>query len=197
MSRRPGQILKGSVDHLTGLPSPHAFDQAVGVELEEAYEANQPVAATFIDIDRLRQTNDQHGLDAGHAVVCGVANELAALAERTASVVGRVGGDEFLVVNRGVRKDEARRQAEQIRADLSSRRYTAADWSPPTGVTSFSGMVDNVTVSVGVVVAQNCRVWDAQRVIDAAEAAREASGEGGDRIVERSVECSEESADLE
>jgi hypothetical protein len=55
MSRRPGQILKGSVDQLTGLPSPHAFDQAVGVELEEAYEANQRSlrrSSTSIGFDR-------------------------------------------------------------------------------------------------------------------------------------------------
>ena len=82
-------------DPLTGLANRRGLDQFVG-ELEGK---DEDLALLICDLDGLKEVNDRDGHPAGDAVLRGVADVLSQTAAGFgASVVARVGGDEFCVV---------------------------------------------------------------------------------------------------
>jgi diguanylate cyclase (GGDEF)-like protein len=69
----------------------------------------------FLDLDDFKDINDRHGHDAGDAVLRSVVERLRTALGRGASI-GRLGGDEFLVILPGVAgADEELRLAEEVR----------------------------------------------------------------------------------
>jgi len=94
----------------------------------------------MLDIDHFKRVNDTHGHAAGDAV-------LRELARRSESVLrpydglGRLGGEEFLIVVPGARREELRDVLERMRAAIAERPFAIGD-----GVLA-------VTVSIGGVVS--------------------------------------------
>jgi diguanylate cyclase (GGDEF)-like protein len=85
------------VDHLTGLPNRRAFQALAEHELELAKRNSNVTALLFVDADGLKAVNDRAGHAVGDDMLCEVA---AVLREevRTADLVARIGGDEFVVM---------------------------------------------------------------------------------------------------
>jgi len=84
-------------DALTGLPN-RALTYAFGEHLlEAAPRYGERCAVLFVDLDRFKPINDQYGHATGDAILQEVASRLKACV-RTEDVVGRLGGDEFLVI---------------------------------------------------------------------------------------------------
>ncbi len=98
-------------DDLTGLPHRPALLDALTVYLLEEDE----VAVIFVDLDAFKQVNDRLGHAAGDRVLQIVADRLGRAVPPPA-VVGRLGGDEFLVVVAG---DEAAERARRLADDVS------------------------------------------------------------------------------
>lgn len=87
-------------DPLTGVLNRRGVEERT-VELAAlARRQDQSLSVTFIDIDGLKAANDTHGHDFGDAVIVAVATSLRALV-RESDLVGRWGGDEFIVVGLG------------------------------------------------------------------------------------------------
>jgi len=100
-------------DPLTGLPNRAFFDQALESAIAQA-DQKGPFALFALDLDRFKAVNDLFGHAAGDAILCRVAAILTAAIDE-AGVVARVGGDEFLILQRGMKDPEAvRRLAESI-----------------------------------------------------------------------------------
>lgn len=87
-------------DPLTGLANRRAVDEFLE---QRAGEANLAIA--LIDLDGFKQVNDQHGHDMGDALLAVVAQRLAQ-GFADPGLVGRLGGDEFIVILTGVSSDE-------------------------------------------------------------------------------------------
>ncbi|MEE6136393.1 GGDEF domain-containing protein [Mycobacterium sp. 050128] len=88
-------LLRANRDPLTGLLNRRACDRAiVGRMLVGANHMFLMVA--MIDLDRFKSLNDTHGHAAGDAALVAVAGALSAACSDTA-IVGRVGGEEFLI----------------------------------------------------------------------------------------------------
>jgi diguanylate cyclase (GGDEF)-like protein len=103
-------------DALTGLPSRALFidraDAAIG---EQRRQANGPTAALFIDLDGFKPINDTYGHAVGDALLKAVAGRLVE-SMRPGDHVSRFGGDEFLVLCKGLRQEsDADAVAERIR----------------------------------------------------------------------------------
>jgi diguanylate cyclase (GGDEF)-like protein/PAS domain S-box-containing protein len=107
--------IRATYDELTGCHN-RASTMAV---LEELGGAG--TAVVFVDLDRFKPVNDELGHAAGDALLAEFGGRLRALL-RDDDVVGRIGGDEFLLVCRGVADpDEALAIATRVRDALAGR----------------------------------------------------------------------------
>jgi two-component system chemotaxis response regulator CheY len=121
-SRRQMEVL-AMHDTLTGLFNRRAIhDRALGELNRVARGATHaPLSVILLDIDRFKAINDSYGHEAGDRTLKLVA-ELLAQQMRSYDVVGRWGGEEFLLLLPGASPAEAAAAAERIRARLAHAR---------------------------------------------------------------------------
>ncbi|MGN6596119.1 bifunctional diguanylate cyclase/phosphodiesterase [Sphingopyxis terrae] len=104
-----------SHDTLTGLPNRARFTSA----LEALARSGEQFALLALDLDRFKAVNDLFGHAAGDAILCRVA-ALLRDAIRDVDLVARIGGDEFLIIQRGVDEvADTQRLAERILAGFA------------------------------------------------------------------------------
>lgn len=84
-------------DVLTGLPNRALVEDRLTQALALATRHDQRVALLLIDLDRFKTINDTHGHHAGDELIIAVAQRLSHIV-RASDTVGRIGGDEFIVV---------------------------------------------------------------------------------------------------
>jgi two-component system, cell cycle response regulator len=160
-------------DDLTELPNRRGATRQIDVLISRARRHGHQLALLLVDADRFKSVNDAHG----HAVGDVVLRELAArLRERVRreDIVGRWGGEEFVVALPETTPDGAAAVAESLRAGVSG-----------TPITADSTSLD-VTISIGVA------AWTGQDLDDlvsrADRALYAAKAAGRDRVVlERTV----------
>lgn len=83
-------------DVVTGLPNRRAFDERLAALIEKQ-EAGRHTTLALLDLDGFKAINDQHGHDAGDAVLHIVAQRIAQTL-REGDFVARIGGDEFAIL---------------------------------------------------------------------------------------------------
>jgi diguanylate cyclase (GGDEF)-like protein len=103
-------------DQLTGLPNRRLSDLSLDSAIEQAASNGSRVAVAYIDVDRFKQVNDQHGHKIGDLYLQQIATRLASTIRNT-DKIARIGGDEFLVIATGLRSSE---DAEIYRGRLSA-----------------------------------------------------------------------------
>jgi diguanylate cyclase (GGDEF)-like protein len=86
-----------SHDSLTNLPNRQFMVERLNFLISQAKRSQQKMAVMFIDIDGFKTINDEHGHDAGDAVLKEIANRFKQQI-RESDMASRVGGDEFIVV---------------------------------------------------------------------------------------------------
>ncbi len=89
-------------DPLTGLANRTKLDQEITRSIARARRSQDGFALHFIDLDRFKPVNDTWGHEAGDSVLQQISRRLSAMV-RSGDVVARVGGDEFVVLQAGVR----------------------------------------------------------------------------------------------
>jgi diguanylate cyclase (GGDEF)-like protein len=88
-------------DPLTGLPNRKLLLDYLSLNILQARREREKLAVFFIDLDRFKNINDSLGHSAGDKVLQAVANRVKGVM-READSVGRMGGDEFVVVTPSV-----------------------------------------------------------------------------------------------
>ena len=111
-------------DELTGLYNRRGFYLLAEQALRLAQRSNAPFSVLFVDLDNLKQINDTQGHEVGSAFLCEVA-ELLQRYVRKSDVLGRVGGDEFVVA--GQSSKEAMQYLTQ-RLEEAARVRNAEPW---------------------------------------------------------------------
>ncbi|KGB93412.1 MULTISPECIES: diguanylate cyclase domain-containing protein [Burkholderia] len=89
-------------DPLTGLPNRLLFMEHLDAAIRHAAAVGEGLAVMFVDLDRFKQINDQHGHSAGDRTLVTVAKRLSQVL-RGGDMVARLGGDEFIVLISDVR----------------------------------------------------------------------------------------------
>jgi diguanylate cyclase (GGDEF)-like protein len=132
-------------DVMTGLPN----HQAVMSRLEEALVGYQQTpgscALLFVDLDHFKRVNDRWGHRAGDGLLQAIAQWLRT-ALRPQDVVGRYGGEEFLILLPGVDVPDAIQMADDLRCVIGSHSYC---WQPGDG---SAAVPICTTVSIGVAI---------------------------------------------
>ena len=138
MARRDADI-----DHLTGLPNRRAFEAHLDQQYREAKAAIEPLSVAFCDIDNFKRINDTHGHDAGDRVIKVVADTLAKIANNSC-FVARHGGEEFVMLFRGMSIGDAQQRLNEVREQLAERRLINRKNDVPFGQITFSGGLADV-----------------------------------------------------
>ena len=178
------QILRWKAGHddLTGLPNrsrmlqlvDEALERAVGAPPEPA-DARRPrgTALLFLDVDGFKTVNDSLGHEVGDALLTQVAGRLTEQV-RPGDSVGRLGGDQFLVLAQDCDSAEAAALAFRLQQSFG------------LPFTSDDGISVPLSVSVGVAVARGGAhhpTHDAHALLSDADAAMYAAkGAGRDRV---------------
>ncbi|HCI14646.1 MAG: diguanylate cyclase [Gallionellales bacterium GWA2_60_142] len=110
-------------DTLTGLPNRQLLQNALQAELSASEHGGQYGGLLFLDLDQFKTINDVKGHDTGDQLLLEVARRLRAAVHED-EIVARVGGDEFVIMLKGlgIAEDKAVSQAilaaETIRDNL-------------------------------------------------------------------------------
>lgn len=153
-------------DDLTGLPNRRALKEQLRARLDYAGRHDGELAVVFVDLDQFKLINDALGHAVGDNVVRTVAERLAAALEPD-FLLGRFGGDEFMVL------------AEADQAETAVRRVRDIIAQPieVVGTTQF------LSASIGVAIGPRDGA-DADTLIRSADAAMyEAKRQGRNRAV--------------
>ena len=102
-----------SIDGTTGVFNRRHFMEMAEVAFAHAQRLGQPVVALMIDVDKFKQINDLHGHIAGDAVLTDLARACRENV-RTEDIVGRYGGDEFVIIVPGITSVRAIHLADQL-----------------------------------------------------------------------------------
>jgi diguanylate cyclase (GGDEF)-like protein len=132
-----------STDELTRLRNRRYVLRRLEEECERADRLGTPLSLMLIDLDHFKQVNDTFGHPFGDQVLRRVAARLKAGLRRY-DVLGRIGGEEFLIISPGASLEEAAALAERLRAQVDTVTVIDGDKECSVtisiGVTSFSTM---------------------------------------------------------
>jgi diguanylate cyclase (GGDEF)-like protein len=117
---RAGLAEQAVRDHLTGLHNRRHLAAELDAALLVAGARGEPLAVVLLDIDHFKQINDRYGHAAGDAVLVHLAGTLSG-AVRPDDLLARHGGEEFVLVMRGLDAADAVRRADDLRRLVRDR----------------------------------------------------------------------------
>lgn len=142
------------LDPLTGLLRRPALDDILKSLADESSAAELPTSVLYVDLDRFKMFNDQHGHDAGDVLLREIGELLLATCPPPAHVC-RHGGDEFAVLLDSTGFWSAKRKAEEICEAIRAH----AEAREPRGVTA----------SIGVATAPLRTAWSSRAHLEMAD----------------------------
>jgi diguanylate cyclase (GGDEF)-like protein len=95
-------VSSARIDGLTGLLNRPGFDAVAAEAFEETRRWGQPVSALLCDIDAFRGLNERYGHKAGDRALKNLAEVLEESIGRRPAIIGRHGGDEFVILLPGI-----------------------------------------------------------------------------------------------
>ena len=113
-------------DSMTGMLNHSNILSALDAEMARARRQNAPLVAVMTDIDKFKLVNDTYGHGVGDHVIETLASLLARRLRRT-DILGRYGGEEFLLVLPGIPIHEAEKIMNSIREDFGRLVFRAGD----------------------------------------------------------------------
>jgi two-component system, cell cycle response regulator len=129
-------------DGLTGLFNHRHIHELLRDEFERTRRSGEPLAVAMLDLDRFKQVNDTYGHPTGDVILYETAQILRDTA-REIDMVGRYGGEEFIVVLPGTDEEKAARFAERVRTAVCEHLFrdepNEVRMSLSSGVASFPG----------------------------------------------------------
>ncbi len=125
-SDRDAAITASETDHLTGLFNRGATMTRFGHLVDRAVNSGEAFSAVLIDLDHFKSINDRFGHDCGDQVLAHFAASAGAVL-RDRDILGRVGGEEFLILMPGANTQQACAVVERLQAYLRDQRLILRD----------------------------------------------------------------------
>jgi diguanylate cyclase (GGDEF)-like protein len=161
---------QASHDSLTELLNRRAIFEVLRREISRINRTNNPITIILTDIDHFKSINDTYGHSMGDAVLVETAKRLKE-GIRPYDSVGRIGGEEFLVVLPECNSEDGMVVAERIRASVARDLFI------------IPGQTFSITTSVGLATTSPGQTIEPDSLITAADQALyRAKREGRNRI---------------
>ena len=125
-------------DRLTGVFNRHMLDGEMERELARAVRYDSPFSVIILDIDHFKKVNDIYGHHVGDTVLVAISSLLSGNVRET-DVVGRWGGEEFLIICPEATIEGATRLAEKLRLKVEGFKFEPVKYAVTAsfGVASF------------------------------------------------------------
>ena len=133
-------------DFLTGINNRGSFFELSRHAISLANRTEQPLVVAMFDIDFFKAVNDNYGHDSGDQVLCVFSQGLTEVF-RGYDIIGRVGGEEFAVCLPNTTRENAYTACERFRHYVEQLTVHVINDNTGIGI--------NITVSIGLVVADN------------------------------------------
>ena len=144
-----------TIDKLTGVPNRRSLLLELFNEVERANRYERPLSVAFVDIDHFKAVNDTYGHAVGDLVLQGVAQALSSNLRAT-DMVGRYGGEEFMLLLTETDVEEGAILTEKLRNIVARQHY------------AVEGNADlTVTISIGIAGGIGARLSSEALVRDA------------------------------
>ena len=161
---------QANTDELTGLKNRRVIMKRLEEERQRASRLTEPFCIMIIDLDNFKRINDSYGHPFGDMVLKRVAH-LVGESLRRYDIVGRIGGEEFLVISPGTGLNEAVALAERIRCTIMDDTISEGE------------LQVSVTLSVGLTI-QAFNDQSIETMLKRADAALyEAKKQGRNRVI--------------
>ncbi len=131
---------KAETDLLTGLLNKMSTEQKVTDYLVEASAKGETAILFLIDIDNFKKVNDTMGHAFGDELLAGLGDGLSAL-YRATDIVGRIGGDEFLVLMKNIPSNEETKKREADKLLDFFRQFKVGEYVQYKCTASIGGAV--------------------------------------------------------
>src|SRR5262249_17738476 len=128
-------------DPLTSLPNRRAIDRLAEAEIRRRARYPSPLALGFVDADHFKEINGRYLLPGGDQVLIDLAKVLSA-SVRTVDTVGRVGGEEFMIVAPETNLEGALVLAERVRSAVAEHCFTYKGERIPVTISAGFAVVD-------------------------------------------------------
>ena len=137
---------RAQTDPLTGVLNRRSLIERLNVACTRAKARGLPIALLFIDLDHFKQINDTFGHQAGDACLCAIIEPIHAEL-RQSDVIGRYGGEEFVVILSSADAAAATPIAQRILERVADVR-----------VNGFGNPI-SVTCSIGIATSDTLGIW--------------------------------------
>jgi diguanylate cyclase (GGDEF)-like protein len=136
---------RAQTDPLTGVLNRRSLIEHLDAACVRARASNSPISVLFIDLDHFKQVNDTFGHAAGDACLAGIISPIHAELRQT-DVIGRYGGEEFVVLLNGADAASAHPIAERICRRVADIRIEG--FGSPIRLTCSIGVAASDTLGV-------------------------------------------------
>ncbi|HCS40765.1 MAG TPA: GGDEF domain-containing protein [Anaerolineaceae bacterium] len=140
-------------DFLTKLNNRSELVERLGYETKRATRTKEPLSLVMFNVDDLKQVNDRYGQSVGDKVLTEIAKIITS-SVRVTDIVGRFGGDEFMLILPACKAADALTVAEQIRESVELNHFEdQIRVSTSGGIHQFNGeSIDQLIDAVGKLV---------------------------------------------
>ena len=133
-------------DSLTGLANRRYFDERLSQEWSRCMRNKKPLSVILFDVDFFKQYNDSYGHQAGDHCLVKIAKALKKEASRTGELVGRYGGEEFIILYPNTDEEQIKISLQRIRQRIHDLHILHEDSKASHEVTASMGAATIVPV---------------------------------------------------
>jgi diguanylate cyclase (GGDEF)-like protein len=151
-----------TTDELTGLYNRRALEERLAAEISRSLRHQLHTSVLLLDLDRFKAVNDTMGHAAGDRLLIQVAKILKQQC-RALDVVGRLGGDEFLVILPMTKPAEAQVFVGRVQASLRDMEKTSPEFGPCTLSMGIAESPRHGTTVSSVLAAADTALYKAKR----------------------------------
>ena len=127
-------------DPLVNLPNRALLEEELTRAVQQSVAVGQPLALLYLDVDHFKDVNDSFGHQLGDALLQHVARRIGEVVHRN-DIFGRLGGDEFGIIQRNADKRDASHLADRLIARLGAP-FSIDEHDVTAGVSIGTALLD-------------------------------------------------------